>query len=395
MVGTSNSEDFWDQPYYWFTKTVFRAIGHWPYQSRLELLMCRTVLQFTYWIQIVPQIIAVIRHYDDLDLIMETMSSFITDIAVICNLSTFFFNSDKIQLLLEQVKEDWNIFPMDNGLQLLHEYTQLGKQRAILYSGGLYASWFVFVSEPVHVKLFLLFKPSNKTLPLRFAIPVDYGPLDMEKYYYTILVVAAVSIFGIVTVIVSADILLFLYAQHACGIFAALGFAIENLPVDDSFRDKTKDYEYQYMKKCVIIHHRTLEFSNTIEDIFCWNFFVMIGLNMIVISMTAVQVVTNLDAVARLFKTLVYAIALTVHLFIQCFMSQQIIDSSLGAQQSLMNARWYLSTDQTKQLLQFMIMRSQIPCQLTAGKVVLMSLNTFSSIIRTSVTYFTVFLDMQ
>nr|WHS04407.1 odorant receptor 4 [Psyttalia incisi] len=116
---------------------------------------------------------------------------------------------------------------------------------------------------------------------------------------------------------------------------------------------------------------------------------------MIVISMTAVQVVTNLDAVALLLKTTIFTIAVTMHLFIQCFMSQQIVDSSLGTQQNLMNATWYSNTNQTKQLLQFMMMRSQIPCQLTAGKMMLMSLNTFSSIIKTSATYFTIFLDMQ
>ncbi|XP_011305875.1 odorant receptor 82a-like [Fopius arisanus] len=116
---------------------------------------------------------------------------------------------------------------------------------------------------------------------------------------------------------------------------------------------------------------------------------------MIVISMTAVQVVTNLNALARLFKSFVYTVALTVHLFIQCFMSQQIVDSSLLAKQSLMNAKWYLARKPTKQLLHFMIMRSHVPCQLTAGKIMLMSLNTFSSVIRTSATYFTVFLDMQ
>ncbi|XP_011306039.1 uncharacterized protein [Fopius arisanus] len=254
-----NGEDFWDQPYYWFTKTVFRAIGHWPYQSRKEIIVCRIVLHFTYWIQIIPQILAIVRHYDDFDLILETTSSFITDVAVICNLATFVFNSDKIRILLEQIKEDWSIFPVDNGLQLLHEYTLLGKQRAVLYSAGLYSAWFIFVSEPVYVKIVRLFIPSNKSLPLRFAIPVDYGPLDMEAYYYTILIVAAVSIFGIVTVIVSADILLFLYAQHACGVFAALGFAIENLPVGRYTLKKMENYEYLYMRKCAIIHHRVLE----------------------------------------------------------------------------------------------------------------------------------------
>ncbi|XP_063981826.1 odorant receptor 85b-like isoform X2 [Diachasmimorpha longicaudata] len=391
----NGGKDFWDQSYYWFTKTIFRAIGHWPYQSRMELVMCRIALHFAYWIQVVPQIVAVVCHYDNFDLVIEAMSSFIIDVAVMCNLTTFFFNSDKIQLLLEQVKEDWTIFPMNNGLKLLHEYTELGKQRVILYSVGLYAAWFMFVSEPLYIKIFRLFRPSNKTVPLRFPIPVDYGPLDVEKYYYVILAVSAISIFGVVTVVVSADILLFLYSQHACGVFAALGVAIENLPVNVTTRKQTNDYEYQYLRKCVIIHHRILEFSNTIESIFCWNFLMTIGLNMIVISMTAVQAVTNLDAVALLLKTLMFMIATTSHLFIQCFMSQQITESSLGVQQSVINAKWYFSTAQSKHLLQFMIMRSQIPCQLTAGRVILMSLNTFSSIIRTSATYFTIFLDMQ
>lgn len=42
------------------------------------------------------QIVAVVRHYDDVDLLMETMSSFVTDAAVIANVCTFYLKSDKV-----------------------------------------------------------------------------------------------------------------------------------------------------------------------------------------------------------------------------------------------------------------------------------------------------------
>ncbi|THK33178.1 odorant receptor 13a [Diachasma alloeum] len=387
--------DFWDQPYYWLTKTVLRAIGHWPFQARRERIICRIILHFIYWIQVIPEVIVVVRHFDDADLVMETVSSFLIDIGAIANICTFIVYSDKIRNLLEEIKQNWKIFPKHNGLQLLHQYSQSGRTRSIVYSAYLWAAWSVFVSEPVHFRLVRLFIPSNKTLPMRFAIPVDYGPLDVEKHYYTILVVAAISIFAIVTLIIAADLLLFLYAHHACGLLAALGLAIENLPVDATSPRKATDDEYQYMKNCIVLHSRTIRFSDTVEEIFCWNFFMTIGLNMIVISMTAFQVVTNLNTLPRLFKTLVFAVASVMHLFIQCFMSQQIIDLSLAIEQSLMNAKWYHATRRTKQLMQFMMVRSHFPCQLTAGRMMLMSLDTFSSVIRTSVSYFMVFMDMQ
>ncbi|XP_063981829.1 odorant receptor 9a-like isoform X2 [Diachasmimorpha longicaudata] len=398
MEMISDERDFWDQPYYWLTKTVLRATGYWPYQSPRERIVCRTILYFLYWIQVIPEIVVVVRHAGDADLVMETLSSFLIAIGAIANMCTFVFYADKsfqIRDLLEQIKENWKIFPKNNGLPLLHQYSQSGRIRSIVYAAYLWAACLVFVSEPIHFRLIRLFIPSNKTIPMGFAIPVDYGPLNTEKHYYTILVVDSISIFAIVTLIIAADVLLFVYSHHACGLLTALGFAIENLPVDGAPSRHTKDDEYQYMKNCVILHSRFIQFSDTIEEIFCWNFFMTIGLNMIVISMTAFQVVTNLNTLSRLFKTLVFAVASVMHLFIQCYMSQQIIDHSLDIEQSLMNAPWYHAKSRTKQLMQFMMMRSQVPCQLTAGRMMLMSLDTFSSVIRTSVSYFMVFMDMQ
>ncbi|XP_063989894.1 odorant receptor 82a-like isoform X2 [Diachasmimorpha longicaudata] len=371
--------DFWDQPYYWLTKTVLRASGYWPYQSPRERIICRAILQFLYWIQIIPEIAVVIRHFDDADLVMETLSSFLIDVVVMANVCTFVVHGDKIRNLLEQIKQNWRIFPKNNGLSLLHQHSESGKIRSIVYAAYLGAAWVVFVSEPVHFRLIRLVIPSNKTLVLRFAIPVDYGPLDVEKYYYTILLVGAISILAIVILVIAADVLLFLYSHHACGLLAAVGFAIENLPVADASEKKTRDHEYQYMKKCVILHSRSIQFSDTVEEIFRWNIFMTIGINMIVISMTAFQVVTNFNTLPRLVKTLVFAVGSILHLFIQCYMSEQIINHSLGIGHSLMNAKWYCATSETKQLMQFMLMRSHVPCQLTAGSMLLISLDTFSS----------------
>lgn len=56
---------------------------------------------------------------------------------------------------------------------------------------------------------------------------------------------------------------------------------------------------------------------------------------------------------------------------------------------------WYRAGKNSKNLLHMMIMRSRKPCKLTAGKIYLMSLENFSAVVKTSMSYFTVLLSFR
>ncbi|XP_063995739.1 odorant receptor 13a-like isoform X2 [Diachasmimorpha longicaudata] len=369
--------DFWDQRYYSTTKTLSCLMGLWPYQSKTQLIVHRSIIFLLFIIQVIPEILAVFLNSADLDVIMDSVGTFIMDAGFLINAFTYFWNFKKMKILLDNVKENWKIFPKNEGQQILEKYARDGGKLATLYAAGICASGIFFTTEPLQWRLLNTMLNANFSVPL-FCTPMEYPMIDVEKYYYVILFIQEISVAVVISMVVVYDLLFFLFSQHVCGLFAGLGYAIENLPVDRHSR--SDDRGFRYVKRCIQIHSRAIRFSNSLEDLVVWNFFFMMGLNMIIMSLTAVQVELLDDL---------------VHLFITCFMCQRIIDHSSDLQAKITNSRWCFSTVKTQQLIKLMILRSQIPNQLTAGKLMVMSLETFTVIVKTSASYFTVFLAMQ
>lgn len=80
----------------------------------------------------------------------------------------------------------------------------------------------VFMSEPIIPKVIDVIM-KNGTEPGKFPWPVDYCHLDVQKYYFFIMMHTLVCVSMVTMVLATSDAMLISYVQHVCGIFAALG----------------------------------------------------------------------------------------------------------------------------------------------------------------------------
>ncbi|XP_063972749.1 uncharacterized protein LOC135160288 isoform X4 [Diachasmimorpha longicaudata] len=369
--------DFWDQDYFRISKIISSLVGQWPNQSVKELFFSRGILVTLTVIQLIPRTRAVVLHSDDPEVILDAVGPFIIDTVFVIKTLTNWYNFKKMKSMLSQMKENWKIFT-DSELEILHQHTAAGKRLSLIYLGSVFSGGAVFATEPLQLRLVHTFIKTNATLPL-FPMPVDYGSIDVAKYYWWLFLLAEVTTFLIVFAIISCDLLFFIYSYHVFGLFAALGFA------------------------------------DALEELYIWNFLAVVGLNMIIISVTGVQIVVNLDATEKVIQYGSLTISQLGHLFVECLLGQRLIDYSLGIQEHVSNARWYYSSVKSQKMLGLLLMRSQWPCQLTAGKFLVMNFQTFNmarrisahiiphehigffilQIIRTSASYFTVLLATQ
>ncbi|XP_063977579.1 odorant receptor 63a-like isoform X3 [Diachasmimorpha longicaudata] len=382
--------DFWDHPYYKIMKTAATTVGIWPCQSIKDIIIYRFRLFFICIVQIQPQISAFWKYRNDLEIVLDTIAPFIVDIV-------FTLKLINLNYLLEQIREDWSIFSKNNGLYLLHYHSNFARKLSMVYMAGVYIGGLCYSTEPLQQIMLYHLLYSNITLQRRFSMPMDFGPINLGIWYYPLLLGSAFCILMILTVIGSCDLLLFMYAEHACGLFKGLGYAIEHLP---SYNTTAKyDNSYDYMRRCALIHCRAINclnsFAESVRDIFLWSFFGVIGLNMIIISLTAVQVMNNLNAVEKVLKYTIFVSMQMVHLFVECFTAQRLMDASFQLKETLTNAKWYNASRRTQRLIPLMLIRSQSPIVLTAGKIIVMNMSTFATVLKTAASYFTVLLAMQ
>lgn len=97
-------------------------------------------------------------------------------------------------------------------------YTDLPMLRTV----AVYLSCVLFVAQPMLPKVIDVLLMNNSE-PGEFPIPVDYYNIDMQKYYFYIILHIFVIISVGHTIVISCDTMFIVYVQHCCGVFAALG----------------------------------------------------------------------------------------------------------------------------------------------------------------------------
>ncbi|XP_057338935.1 odorant receptor 13a-like [Microplitis mediator] len=395
---------FLEQPYYKLLINFARSIGRWPDQSRLQAFLIGIGIVTLFIVQVTPIILSDIVHSDDRDLIFETLAPAITYLGCIELYLNTFINERKFRHLFGRINENWKVLKDCHEKSIMEKYTNLGNLISAGYAVFVYISTLTFVMEPVLPMMANFLFKTNISAPHNFAVPMEWIIIDTEKYYWAILNVSGFCIMGLLSVLVSVDVIFNTLVYHACGLFAIVGYRIENLPYEVNLENeltKSKllrnsyDVHYIHLVSCIRFHRRALEYFDLIESAFSGCFGAAIGLTLPIMSITGVQFITQSNTLRQKIKTLMYTMGVIIHLFFECFISQQLTDMSFKIQQHIANTKWYDISVNSQKLLVLMTRRCQIPCILTAGKILDLSMETFGMMIKTATSYFTVLLSMQ
>ncbi|XP_028045664.2 putative odorant receptor 85d [Monomorium pharaonis] len=84
-----------------------------------------------------------------------------------------------------------------------------------------------------------------------------------------------------------------------------------------------------------------------------------------------------------------------LHMYLLCLLCQRLIDYSSGVREAIYNCDWYKMSIKSRYLVRFTLLRTTKPCQIKAGKMFLMSMENFSSILQVSLSYFTMLTSLQ
>lgn len=84
----------------------------------------------------------------------------------------------------------------------------------------------MFAFEPLISYNVGKFFDSNHTISAiqgLYPVPMYFGGLNVDKYYYLTLAVTCFDCIAIITITISSDAVFIVFIQHVCGRFAGLG----------------------------------------------------------------------------------------------------------------------------------------------------------------------------
>ncbi|GAB1863051.1 Odorant receptor [Camponotus japonicus] len=363
--------------------------GIWPYVPS-------TVLFRLYWIMMLStaqvfqyRYVIVNIYMDDFSELMDGISSAMASSLLYIKLVLLWSNQRIFFDLLQMMSADWQD-RQDTVYNLrVMAKTANAAQRASRWIIGLQIFSVFNYAAGVLVTNMDRVEPYKRELILKMELPFNistnsiYTAVQSVQFYHLILVA-----YGITTV----NSLLVTLILHVSGQIDILRERLMK-----AFSKNTVDSEEITIQSLLSKHQQIIVFSECIENLFTYIAFIILLSDTIIICCLGYVIVTSLDmpnVAAILVKSVVFYITINIEAFIYCLSGEYLSAKSTMIGNAAYDSLWYNFSSKKSRIILFVIIRSQKRLTITSGKIMDLSLERFTSVIKASASYLSLLLAM-
>ncbi|XP_032686510.1 odorant receptor 13a-like isoform X2 [Odontomachus brunneus] len=386
----------YDSRYYYLNKFTLSVIGQWPYQTRLEGNTMFGITLFMFGSLTALETMGLIKGITNISIFMENMSPLLVNVTLFGKLINFYFQKSKIRELLNYIEQHWKMMSSGRQNEILRSYAEQSKVWFIRYAMAIYLMGHLYCLMPYVVSGIYSFL-SNVTYSAKFLYRLEHV-FDVDKYFHLLVFHLYISLMFMLTVAVAIDSMFLICIQHVCALFDIIRYNIEHIQNTEVIILKPNvlyDEPYHVIIDCIKIYNRAYEFSKLLSSSFEISYFFLLGNTITCLSFSMAELImvdVQLDEIIRIIAA---NVAQLVHIYYLSFISQRLIDYSSKLHEVIYSCNWYTTSKQSRQLLLFTLLRFMKPCQIKAGKIYVLSMENFSSIIQVSLSYFTMLTSLQ
>ncbi|XP_029676787.1 odorant receptor 13a-like [Formica exsecta] len=388
--------DIWQSRCYMIPRMYMSLIGIWPYHTfRDRCLLFAPMFIFSLTI-LVPQLLYLLITARNLDDVFSCTPSMWITIIFSFKLGSLMINNKKLKTCLKTIEDDWSSLNTDTEKDILRRHSAYGQYITLTY--GVFMQFVGILLIFKSLVVILIEDMSDATITSlaaesKLPFRVEYGE-KFSRYLYPIAIHCYLAVFAHISITIAVDTFYIVLIRHACGMFTIVGNTLEHIGKDsdgnfDLKPDKIMDGNYSKALDCLRKHLHVIQFAELIESTFSNIFLVSVCLNMIGGSMIGIQVILNLNDAKDIITPLAIYIAQLIHLFLQFWPAQFLLDYSIVPYQSICRSNWYYTSRRCQKLLFLIMNRSLLPCRITAGKIVALSIESFGTVLKTSMSYLT------
>ncbi|XP_043488575.1 odorant receptor Or2-like [Polistes fuscatus] len=376
------------------SRSVLQLIGIWPHRRekgesiskeiRLKLLriFCHSLACFV----LIPGLLYTFLKEKDPRRRLKAIGPLCNCSMAVLKYTIFLFSRKKLEDCMIRLEQDWKHVVTLNDRRTMLEKARIGRSIAILCVAFVYTSGFSY-RLIVPLTRGTVVNANNITIrPLAYACYFVFFDPQKSPAYEIIFTLQTIAGFVTYSTTSGACSLAALYVLHACGQLEILIRRLEEL-VEDS---KTSIVSLDEKLAALVKHHINVRgFLENIEDAMQQICLVeVVGCTLILCLLGYYIIIEweNNDAIA----ILTYAILLltfTFNIFIYCFIGELLTDQATKVARTSCTLEWFHLPEKTARCLILIMAMSSRPIKITAGKFLDLSLNSFGSVVRTSVAY--------
>ncbi|XP_016973054.1 odorant receptor 13a [Drosophila rhopaloa] len=240
--------------------------------------------------------------------------------------------------------------------------------------------------------------PQDRPFPYKMVFPYNANK-SWISYVLTYIFTSYAGI-CVVTTLFAEDSLFGFFITYTCGQFQLLHERIDKLFTEHNENDEQMQLER--LKGIVQKQNNIIRFANRLEDFFNPILLVNLLISSVLICMVGFQIITGKNMfIGDYVKFIIYISSAISQLYVLCENGDALIKQSTLTAQILYSCQWEVPAriqphsrkstgkDNIRNHLWFMILCSQQPVRITAFKFSTLSLQSFTAILSTSMSYFT------
>ncbi|RLU17506.1 hypothetical protein DMN91_009741 [Ooceraea biroi] len=384
---------------YKLQRLMFLATGLWPYQKPG---ICRLQAVFffsSYCFNLLFQLTAFLTTTCNMDCILKRFTYIcVTSCFVLCYCS-FYCNSEFIKQALKHMQLDWKMFENSDTIKIFEEYLFLSyvfALFAIMIVPTCASALMAIECKPVILDAII---PLNTSRPR--TIEVDYELfLDKEEYFFLYVMHEVLgTTIGFYSILVVATCCV-LIVRHSCATHKIASCIIQNTAIAHTLQipvTQQIQFIHRSISFSVYLHRRTLKLmKDFMHAVNLW-YFPLVVICILCLSCLLLRLYNAITDTNDLHNTFVCCVLLYtcfMYMFITSFLVQSYSEHSILILKSTYDTLWYVAPVPIQKL--FLFMQTSIKAHmLVLGGLFVFSMEGFSTILTTAISYFTVLNTMH
>ncbi|XP_020289116.1 uncharacterized protein LOC109857342 [Pseudomyrmex gracilis] len=367
------------------------VFGVWPYVPSTILfrfywtVMLGMIQIFQYWYLITNV------HTDDFSQFMDGVSCVLATSLLYIKLVILWFNQRIFFDLLQLMITDWHTYNSNHQSLLMLTNTANLARRVSMWIIGMQMASVTFygigvlagnVSDPARME------PYARELILKMAFPFN---ISTEPLYLTIQSIQFYHLLFIGYGMALVNSFLVTLILHVSGQIDILCEWLTN-----AFSRKiTHSSEEILMRSMIRKHQQIILFAENVDNLYTYIALMMLLSDTLIICCLGFIIVTSLnapDAATILVKSGLFYITINLEAFIYCFAGEYLSAKSKMIGHAAYHSVWYNCSNTESRIILFIILRSQKTLTITSGRMMDLSLERFTSVVKASASYMSVLL---
>ncbi|XP_032687815.1 uncharacterized protein LOC116851984 [Odontomachus brunneus] len=377
-------------------RVLLLSVGLWPFEQsifvRLQFIFFYSILLTS----IACQLATLVTSQYTPQLIIEVFSVVFFFVIFTIKYSAFSFLTDTVRNLLEIIQHTYNELKDESEVAIIEKYGTIAKRYTYVLTLVSMFGIFLFMFLPFWPRIFNVVWSANESHSYSLLqIRAEYF-CNQEKYFYLILLhTNAVFCIG-GTAIVATGTIIIVYLQYVCGMLKIASYRMNQALKINTIKINNMQNEYSAYKMIIYaidMHRKAMKFLRIFMFKHELTFFFLILFGTVATSLNLYRIFRELTTECdymKLMTPFIFLNTLYIYMFISNNMGQDVINHNEHLFATVYNTQWYAAPLRIQKIILFLLQRGTKSFYVTIGGVFVASLEGFSTLMSTSISYFTV-----